>query len=136
MRLRLLDMLACPRCRGELEVVPEETARAKLPEGFEPRVCSSRCAYHERGGKLRDCHPCYEFVVEEGRLECRSCAEHFEIKSGVPRLLVVEGPEAMGKAAIFLCGDEAKSLVGQHFYSRRLLRERGLWTEPGAADEA
>ncbi len=93
MRLRLLDMLACPRCRGELEITPEKTAQVKLPEGFEPRTCSSRCAYHERGGKLKDCHPCYEFVVEEGRLECRSCAESFEIRNGVPRLTVVEGPK-------------------------------------------
>jgi len=50
----------------------------------------------------------------------------------VPSGAFVEGPEAMGQAAVFLCGDEAKSLSGQHFYSRRLLRDRGLWheTEP------
>lgn len=42
----------------------------------------------------------------------------------------VEAPEAMGRAALFLCGDQAKPLSGQHFYSRALLRERGLWTDP------
>lgn len=42
----------------------------------------------------------------------------------------VEAPEAMGKAAIFLCSDEAKELSGQHFYSRALLRKHGLWDEP------
>ena len=42
----------------------------------------------------------------------------------------VEAPEAMGKAVIFLCRDEAKELTGQHFYSRALLREHGLWDEP------
>ena len=42
----------------------------------------------------------------------------------------VEPPEAMGKAAVFLCTEEAKSLSGQHVYSRALLRERGLWQEP------
>lgn len=42
----------------------------------------------------------------------------------------VEAPEAMGKAAIFLCSEEAKGLSGQHFYSRALLREHGLWDEP------
>jgi hypothetical protein len=36
----------------------------------------------------------------------------------------------MGKAAVYLCGDQAKELTGQHFYSRALLRERGLWDEP------
>lgn len=44
----------------------------------------------------------------------------------VPSGPFVEGPEAMGRAAAFLCTDEAKSLSGQHFYSRRLLRERGI----------
>ena len=47
----------------------------------------------------------------------------------VPSGPFVEAPEAMGRAAVFLCGDEAKSLTGQHFYSRALLRERGLWDE-------
>jgi citronellol/citronellal dehydrogenase len=48
----------------------------------------------------------------------------------VPSGPFVEAPEAMGQAAIYLCGDEAKPLSGQHFYSRALLRERGLWNEP------
>jgi citronellol/citronellal dehydrogenase len=42
----------------------------------------------------------------------------------------VEAPEAMGKAVIFLCGDEARELSGRHFYSRALLRDHGLWGEP------
>jgi len=37
---------------------------------------------------------------------------------------MLERPEAMGQAAIYLCGDEAKELSGQHFYSRHLLRDR------------
>lgn len=48
----------------------------------------------------------------------------------VPAGPYVEAPEAMGQAVIFLCGDEAKPLSGQHFYSRALLRERGLWNQP------
>ena len=51
----------------------------------------------------------------------------------VPSGPFVEPPEAMGRAAIFLCGDEAKALTGRHFYSRALLRERGLWEEPPAS---
>ncbi len=54
----------------------------------------------------------------------------------VPDGPLVEPPEAMGKAAVFLCGDEAKSLIGQHFYSRPLLRERGLWDEPAESGKA
>jgi citronellol/citronellal dehydrogenase len=48
----------------------------------------------------------------------------------VPAGPYVEAPEAMGQAAIYLCGDEATALSGQHFYSRALLRDRGLWGEP------
>jgi citronellol/citronellal dehydrogenase len=48
----------------------------------------------------------------------------------VPAGPYVERPEAMGRAVIYLCGDEAKELSGRHFYSRALLRERGLWDEP------
>jgi citronellol/citronellal dehydrogenase len=37
---------------------------------------------------------------------------------------MLERPEAMGLAAIYLCGEEGKALSGQHFYSRHLLRDR------------
>ena len=37
---------------------------------------------------------------------------------------MLERPEAMGLAAVYLCGDEGKPLSGQHFYSRTLLKER------------
>ena len=37
---------------------------------------------------------------------------------------LLERPEAMGQAAIYLCGEEGKALSGQHFYSRHLLRDR------------
>lgn len=94
MRLRLLDLLVCPLCEGELDALPEKAKKAELPEGFEPRRCSYRCAYHERGGEREDCYPCYELVVEEGSLECRSCSERFKVSGGVPRLLVVDGADA------------------------------------------
>jgi len=44
----------------------------------------------------------------------------------VPSGPLVEDPEVMGQAAVFLCGDAARELTGRHFYSRALLRERGL----------
>ncbi|HXF52245.1 MAG TPA: SDR family oxidoreductase [Dehalococcoidia bacterium] len=37
----------------------------------------------------------------------------------------VEPPEAMGRAAVYLCSPEAAPRSGQHFYSRQLLREIG-----------
>ncbi|MHB8375770.1 MAG: SDR family NAD(P)-dependent oxidoreductase [Dehalococcoidia bacterium] len=37
---------------------------------------------------------------------------------------LLERPEAMGQAAIYLCGEEGNELSGQHFYSRHLLRDR------------
>ena len=48
----------------------------------------------------------------------------------VPDGPFVEAPEAMGKAAVFLCGEAGKGLEGRHFYSRELLRQHGLWDEP------
>ena len=36
---------------------------------------------------------------------------------------MLERPEAMGLAAIYLCGEEGKALSGQHFYSRTLLKD-------------
>ena len=48
----------------------------------------------------------------------------------VPAGQFVEAPEAMGRAVVFLCGEEGEPLSGQHFYSRALLREHGLWDEP------
>jgi NAD(P)-dependent dehydrogenase (short-subunit alcohol dehydrogenase family) len=47
----------------------------------------------------------------------------------VPAGTMVEDPEVMGQAAAFLCGDAARDLTGRHFYSRALLRERGLLKE-------
>jgi hypothetical protein len=44
----------------------------------------------------------------------------------VPSGPLVEDPEVMGQAAVFLCSDAARELTGRHFYSRALLRERGL----------
>ncbi len=44
-----------------------------------------------------------------------------ETMPGVSPML--ERPEAMGLAAIYLCGEEGKVLSGQHFYSRHLLRD-------------
>ncbi len=37
---------------------------------------------------------------------------------------MLERPEAMGLAAIYLAGEEGKELSGKHFYSRHLLRDR------------
>jgi citronellol/citronellal dehydrogenase len=44
----------------------------------------------------------------------------------VPSGDAVEDAEVMGQAAVFLCSDAARELTGRHFYSRALLRERGL----------
>jgi citronellol/citronellal dehydrogenase len=44
----------------------------------------------------------------------------------VPAGSMVENPEVMGQAAVFLCSESARELTGRHFYSRALLREQGL----------
>ena len=59
---------------------------------------------------------------------------YHRLNEQIPKGPFVEEPEAMGKAVLYLCGDEAVSLSGQHFYSRALLREHGLWPYPKASD--
>ncbi len=49
---------------------------------------------------------------------------YHNIDQALPAGDFVESPECMGRAAVYLCGEEAKDLSGQHFFSRQLLRER------------
>ena len=59
---------------------------------------------------------------------------YHRLNDEIPKGPFIEEPEAMGKAVLYLCGEEAVSLSGQHFYSRTLLREHGLWPDAEAPD--
>lgn len=54
---------------------------------------------------------------------------YHRLSDDVPSGPTVEAPEVMGQAAIFLCSNAAREMTGRHFYSRALLRERGLLRE-------
>jgi NAD(P)-dependent dehydrogenase (short-subunit alcohol dehydrogenase family) len=58
----------------------------------------------------------YGVVPTPGTMSHRSGDEDFGS--------LLERPEAMGQAVIYLCSEDAKELSGQHFYSRHLLKDR------------
>ena len=51
---------------------------------------------------------------------------YHRLSEEVPGGALVEAPEAMGQAAVFLCSEAARGMTGRHFYSRILLREQDL----------
>jgi citronellol/citronellal dehydrogenase len=85
--------------------------------------------------EVRDCNIRVFSLSPEGLVVTPGTMYH-QLPEQIPSGPFVEAPEAMGKAAVFLCGDEAKSLSGQHFYSRALLRDRDLWDEPSPSVDA
>ncbi len=82
MRRRLLDFLACPKCRGmfTLEAFKEETVRGRVPS----RVGITAASNIARSG---DYATCYDIDVAEGALRCSGCSANFPVINGVPRLL-------------------------------------------------
>jgi SAM-dependent methyltransferase/uncharacterized protein YbaR (Trm112 family) len=89
-KLRLLDLLACPDCGCELSAqvrryLSTETTVAIASD----RACDRRCAWsewrREDGGP--NCPACYATEIVEGQLDCSGCRRTFAIRNGVPRLL-------------------------------------------------
>jgi SAM-dependent methyltransferase/uncharacterized protein YbaR (Trm112 family) len=95
LRLRLLDILACP-CDGasplELIRLSTETRRALNVERAVP--CVQYCAANNKvlhaPEKSPGCSPCREEDVIEGVLVCPSCHRWFSIVQGIP-ILVRDG---------------------------------------------
>ncbi len=106
--------------RGNISYAVTKQALRKLSEGLAEEVKEQ----HVR-----------VFALSPEGLVITPGTMYHRLPEQVPSGPFVEPPEAMGKAVVFLCGDEAKSLTGQHVYSRALLRERGLWDEPPPSSE-
>ena len=73
MRKELLEILACPRCRGQLEIL----SSPKDAGGF----CPTRAVGDTGGADL----PC----ILEG-LCCRACAMVYPVREGIPVMLIEE----------------------------------------------
>lgn len=89
MKRRLLDLIVCPACRGELGLEVYEEARVS---GYAVATvaCARRCAWLARAADeagVADCERCYVSDVTEGALGCQGCGARFPIIEGVPRLL-------------------------------------------------
>ncbi|MCS7121202.1 MAG: Trm112 family protein [Archaeoglobaceae archaeon] len=65
MRKKLLDIICCPKCRGDLELTAEETKREEI-KGVE------------------------EEIIITGKLVCKNCGKIYPIKDEIPYLLVEE----------------------------------------------
>ncbi len=61
MRKRLLEILACPECKSDLEAEVEES---KVEDGEE--------------------------IIVKGRLKCVNCGAEFPIENGIPNMLPPE----------------------------------------------
>ncbi len=89
MKRRLLDLIACPNCRGRLrlEAFKEEPTPGWRSDAV---ACATFCAWRDRAVdsvRPADCAQCYATDVVEGLLDCGRCHARFPIINGVPRLL-------------------------------------------------
>ncbi len=91
MRLRLLDLLACPACRHfplQLHIFEETVEEVKAPGS--PPLCEFYCAY--KGGKVGEvgetpCEECVKRDIVTGLLACPSCGAWYPIIDSIPRML-------------------------------------------------
>jgi 2-polyprenyl-3-methyl-5-hydroxy-6-metoxy-1,4-benzoquinol methylase/uncharacterized protein YbaR (Trm112 family) len=94
MKRRLLDLLACPICRGPLALtVFHETVSAGAAPPRHP-ACNERCELKglrltdtATGPNGEDCAACYSREIDEGVLACSSCGALYPIVAAVPRLV-------------------------------------------------
>ncbi len=92
MKYRLMDILACPMCKGfPLELIVfkvEEYPNRQIPS--EPPLCELYCSYKELPVKELDSPPCMECIkkeITEGVLFCRQCNRWYPIIDGIPHML-------------------------------------------------
>lgn len=96
MKLRLLDLLACPYCRDEGFPLHHHALRVEragepgLPEGWEPPLCEVWCSL--KGSRVEEagetpCGECLALEVVEAVLVCPGCGRWFPVEDGIPRML-------------------------------------------------
>lgn len=90
MRYRLLDVLACPVCRGFPLKLIVFKRRGEEPRGEERPQCELYCGLLERPvSEIRGapCSECLKVSVEEGALYCERCGRWYPIIDEIPELL-------------------------------------------------
>ena len=94
MKRRLLDMIACPVCRGGLDLtVFAESKKPVAPLTSGP-ACHDWCEHErrplEQGSIAPDaaaCSACYASDVDQAVLTCAACSLVYPVIAGVPRLV-------------------------------------------------
>jgi 2-polyprenyl-3-methyl-5-hydroxy-6-metoxy-1,4-benzoquinol methylase/uncharacterized protein YbaR (Trm112 family) len=97
MKRRLLDVIACPVCRGSLEVTVFEESQQTVAIPLRGPVCRESCGLKSlrlrdarttnRAPNDADCTACYRREIEEGILACSACGALYPIIAAVPRLV-------------------------------------------------
>ena len=88
MKYRLVDLLQCVKCHGELEVSAEKTQSVAQASGA-TFSCDRYCNL-DRSAKIpppERCAECSGIDIETGTLSCRRCGAVFPIVQSVPWLL-------------------------------------------------
>lgn len=91
---RMMDILCCPLCRGELTLSIRTLTRMERASGGPAPGCRNRCEYAHRlllseGDRERShglCGTCYWEDVTEGTLSCPD-GHAFQISESIPRML-------------------------------------------------
>lgn len=121
MKRRLLDLLACPVCRGRLELTVFQEIRQTVSVAVRGPVCREICGLKglrlsdaqaaEAAPSDTDCTACYAREIEEGILACSSCGALYPIVAAIPRL--VRGAEHEHASFFDRHGDAVRKLAGR-----------------------
>lgn len=104
MKLRVLDYLVCPLCRGGLLLREPVIDTIDRPAGDHMPACSGLCGAGAQATGRSACAACARLEVVFGRLDCAcaGCGGAFRIAEGVPRLAgsaIVERDAAKAQTA-------------------------------------
>jgi SAM-dependent methyltransferase len=91
---RMMDVLCCPVCKGDLSLSIESLVRLERPITIPPPGCRGRCEYGHRLLQSEEdrrrahdlCEQCYWEDVDEGSLSCPR-GHTYPISGSIPRLL-------------------------------------------------
>jgi len=97
MKYRLLELLQCVRCRGDLELAGEVTRKVPPAPG-EIFSCKQFCSLDRtpRVPDIQRCAECSRIDIQTGTLACRGCGHSYPVIQSVPWLLEKGGDQQPG----------------------------------------
>jgi len=98
MKLRLLDIIVCPKCRNNFDIKIFKAEDCKYTEYWTNQL--QNYWEHRASGKPSDYGnvlKSYETEVMEGSLTCSQCGEQYPIANGIPVMLPPELRTVQGK---------------------------------------